>query len=122
VTAFRAYVESLPPGTCVPVLREQLLELMGENRPADDEPDLTVAQVAKRFGRQGSTVRGWIAARKLSAYRFEGHELRITRASLAAFEASQRGDVRCLTRIRGPKQRIDLAAYKHDLDSLPQSA
>jgi excisionase family DNA binding protein len=113
-TAFRAYVESLPAGTAVPVVREQLLEMMGTTGAGDVEPDLTVAQVGVRFGRSASTVRGWILAGHLSAYKFQGHELRVTRASLAAFVAAQRDgvSVRRLTPLRASRS-VDLAAYRH---------
>lgn len=54
-------------------------------------PDLTVAQVAARFGRKPSTVRGWIASGSLTgAYQFRGRELRIPAAAVLDFEARQR--------------------------------
>jgi excisionase family DNA binding protein len=109
---FRAYVESLPAGTAVPVVREQLLELLPTtgSRPTEGEPDLTVAEVGQRFKRSASTVRYWITAGKLDAYKFEGRELRVTPAALAAFESRQRMGPRTQPRRRGGP--VDLGAWK----------
>jgi helix-turn-helix protein len=83
----------------VPVLREYALELLGgiadgsNNGTAPDAPppDFTIAQVADRFGRDPSTVRGWLAAGRFpGAYHFRGRERRIPLAAVLAFEDQQR--------------------------------
>ena len=85
--------QALPPGSAVPVVRETLIELLGATAlPAwDPPPDLTMVQVAQRFGRDPSTVRGWVASGRLTgAYRFEGRELRVPLSAVLGFEARQR--------------------------------
>lgn len=91
----RALAEALPAGTPLPLPRELVLELLGSSAvgPAAAEtapPDLTVADVAERFRRSSSTVRGWILAGRLRSYLFAGREHRITAAALADFEAAER--------------------------------
>jgi excisionase family DNA binding protein len=94
----RSLAEALPAGTAVPVPREWLLELLGRGTPQPaPEPagipaaDLTVDEVAQRFGRHPSTVRGWISQRMLpGAYRFRGREWRVPAAALVAFEETSR--------------------------------
>ena len=94
----RALAESLPAGTVIPVPREWLLDLLGDEQAgqvalSDPPPaDLTVADVAARFGRKRSTVRGWLDRGLIpEAYRFRGREWRVPLASLTTFEANQRG-------------------------------
>lgn len=94
---YLAIAEALPAGTAVPVPVELLVELLaggGDPGAISDAPppDFTVPQVAARFGRKPSTVRGWIAGGQLpGAYHFRGRELRIPAAAVMAFEAGQRG-------------------------------
>jgi hypothetical protein len=53
--------------------------------------DFTVAQIAARFGRHPSTVRGWCDAGLIrGAYKFMSKEWRIPVESLPSFEESQR--------------------------------
>lgn len=95
--ALRAYAEALPRGTVVPVLRELVLELLagasGDGPvPVQTPADLTVAEVARRFGRAPATVRGWCEEGRLpGAYRFRGKEWRVPQSALEAFEAGERG-------------------------------
>ncbi len=63
--------------------------------PPDDSPeagaDLTIEQVARRFGRSRSTIRGWIVSGLLpKAYRLRGREWRVPHEALAEFEAVER--------------------------------
>jgi Helix-turn-helix domain len=120
--ALRALAEALPVGTPVPVPREVLLELLAGGgaapiRATETVPaDLTVAQLAARFGRKPSTVRGWLDRQLIpGAYRFQGREWRVPAASLAAFEESQRLGVisQSPSPSRGPRQRpVDLGAWR----------
>ena len=50
----------------------------------NEEPlaDLTVDDVARLFGRQPSTIRGWIRKGSLRAYKFNGREYRIPRSAI----------------------------------------
>ncbi len=86
----RRLAEALPAGSAVPVPREWLLELLGAER-AEAAADLTVPQIAERFGRSASTVRWWIESDRFpGAYRLRGREWRVPPAALAAFEAAER--------------------------------
>ena len=95
--SLRSLTEALPAGTAVPVPREWLLELLdgGTKLPEPTDipaADLTVEEVAQRFNRHTSTVRGWIAqGRFAGAYRLRGREWRIPATGLAAFEEAERG-------------------------------
>lgn len=90
----RAYAEALPPGTAVPVVREWLLALLAAtDTPAATmaDPDLTVHDLAERFGRRPSTIRTWVEAGRFpGAYRFQNREWRVPAAGVAAFEAGAR--------------------------------
>lgn len=94
-TGLRTLAEALPDDAAVPVPKAWLLELLNagsvEDIPQAPPADLTVAQVAARFGRKPSTVRGWVAAGQLpGAYHFRGRERRIPLAAIQAFEDRQR--------------------------------
>lgn len=90
--ALRQLAEGLPPGTAVPVTREWLLELLAAPTETPVDGDLTAAQVAKRFGRKASTIRGWCSDRVFKhAYRLNGRDWRIPLADVEAYEARQRG-------------------------------
>lgn len=104
--ALRALAQAFPDGAVVSVPKEWLLELLGE---ADDgaqlEIDLTVSQVAQRFSRRPSTVRGWCEAHLLpGAYRNRGREWRIPVAALVEFQERER---------RSGGQRRSLADWRH---------
>jgi excisionase family DNA binding protein len=96
----RALAEALPLGSAVTVPREWLLELLDAGgaaavqtsaNPAIAPADMTVHQVADRFGRHRSTIRMWLEQGSFpGAYRFRGREWRIPAAGLAAFERAQR--------------------------------
>jgi len=92
--ALRTLAAGLPAGTPVPVPAELLLELLGSesHAPANAvSSDLTVAQVAARYGRAPSTVRGWCEANRFAgAYRLNGREWRIPPSALESFDATQR--------------------------------
>lgn len=117
-----ALADALPTGSAVPVPREWLLELLDSSSAACQPhyshapADLTVADLAKRFGRQTSTLRGWLERGLFpGAYKFMGgREWRVPPAALAEFEAKQRvGEVR---RPGSPRRErsdpVDLSAWR----------
>jgi helix-turn-helix protein len=117
----RALAEALPAGTAVPVPRELLLELLAGSIPEPGPetrtaPDLTVAELAVRFGRKPSTVRGWLDRQLIpGAYRFRGREWRVPAVSLVAFEEAQRAGNADGPRNPSPRRRaraVDLGAWR----------
>ncbi len=77
--------------------------------------DFTVADLAVRFGRKPSTVRGWCELGRLpGAYRMHGREWRIPVAALAAFEAeARRPKTASESHHRPSGQTTDLGAWRH---------
>ena len=62
-------------------------------RTALDGPggaDLTVQEVARRFKRAPSTIRGWLERGILRGFRFRHREWRVSPAALAEFEQAER--------------------------------
>src|SRR5690349_10092673 len=88
----RTLAEALPAGVPVPVPREWLLDLLaGQAAVAGSLVDATVDQIAARFGRAASTIRGWCEAGRFpGAYKLHDREWRIPAAALEAFEAQER--------------------------------
>jgi excisionase family DNA binding protein len=112
--ALHAFATALPVGYPITLPRDWVLDLLdGAEVPSVTSPDLTVEEVAKRFGRAPSTVRSWILAGHVRAYRFRGRELRIPHASLDAFETDQRpANTPSITPLRPPRTAVGLAAYR----------
>lgn len=87
---------ALLPGSSIVLSREVLLEaLEGLPVPPAGSPetsvDLSIGQVADRYGRAPSTVRGWINAGSLpGSYRLRGREWRVPPGALAEFEDAER--------------------------------
>jgi len=90
----RTLAEALPAGAAVPVPREWLLHLLagqGAPTPASAPADPTVEEIAARYGRAASTIRGWCEAGRFpGAYKLRDREWRIPLAALEAFDAQQR--------------------------------
>lgn len=92
----REAAELLPAGSSLLLSKEALLgALDAVPGPPDDSPeagaDLTIEQVARRFGRSKSTIRGWITTGKLTgAYKLQGREWRLPPKALAEFEEVER--------------------------------
>lgn len=86
----RQAAELAPPGTSLTLTREALLEALGGvDRLAG--PDLTVAELAKRFQRAPSTVRAWLEGARLpGAYKLNGRDWRVPPEAIGAFRAAQR--------------------------------
>ena len=91
-----ALVEAAPPDATVPVRwLGELLAAEGQTpqivQPGGDVVDLTVKEVAARFGRRESTIRGWLARGDLEgAYRLHGREWRIPVSSIDRLQRAQR--------------------------------
>ena len=85
------FIESLI-GELEAEIRSDGGEALSIPRGAGDEPlgDYTAAQVAGIFQRSPQTVRDWINARRLRAYKLNGREYRITRAAVDEFLEQQR--------------------------------
>jgi hypothetical protein len=81
-------------GAVVPVPREWLLELLAGQAasvPASTPVDPTVEEIAVRYGRAPSTVRGWCEAGRFpGAYKLHDREWRIPAAAIQAFESQVR--------------------------------
>lgn len=123
----REYLAALPDGFPLTVPKEFVLELLGgPNAPhptapaaAGAEADLTVQDIATRFGRDTSTIRLWIKQGRFpGAYRFQRREWRVPAAALSAFEEAERqrapndeseeaGAVR-----RAPMRKVELSAWR----------
>ncbi|MBA3498506.1 MAG: helix-turn-helix domain-containing protein [Gemmatimonadales bacterium] len=97
-----------------------LRELLGGERvAAADAPspaDATAADLAGRFGRSPSTIRGWLDRGLIpGAYRFQNREWRVPAAALAAFEAAQRIE-NAGPALEAPrascKRAVDLSAWR----------
>ncbi len=62
--------------------------------PSGSDPrpqaDLSTAEIARMYDKSPQTVRGWIGKGLLEAYRFQGHEWRVTPDSLQKFIREQR--------------------------------
>ena len=93
----REAAELLPEGASVLLSKEALLgALDAVPSPTDSSPevsgaDLTVKQLAHRYSRSRSTIRGWIVNGLLpKAYRLRGREWRVPPAALLAFEEAER--------------------------------
>jgi len=96
--SLRAALTAMPPGTLVP--RDWLLKQLSEGIsgvPAAVTPapprrvDLTIRDLAKLFGKQPSTVRGWVERGDFpGAYKLHGKEWRVPESGVEAFQNRQR--------------------------------
>lgn len=88
-----ALVRAAPSDATIPVrwLAEQLAEDdAAPEANAKDGVDLTVPEVAKRFGRSAAAVRQWCASGRLpGAYRLHGREWRVPWEALGAMQRSE---------------------------------
>ena len=73
--------------------------------------DLTVAELAARFGKRPSTVRAWVERGEFpGAYRLHGREWRIPAAALATFEAQARSSSKPERQGRG--KTVNLGSWR----------
>jgi len=86
----------MPTEGTITFTKAALAELLSVEPDLEQETlpsrDLTLKEVGERYGRSPSTIRDWVRAGKLEAYRFNGKENRITPEALAKFERDQRGE------------------------------
>jgi hypothetical protein len=92
----RELAERLPPGGSVTLTRDDLLDLAVRDEGQPGQPasgaDLTIAELAGRFHRSTSTIRGWCEhGRFEGAYKLNGRDWRIPQKSVDAFLNAQRG-------------------------------
>ncbi len=81
----RGMIKGYPPGSLVS-LPIEVIEGWLADEGISFEPDLTVSEVAERFSRSPCTVRAWIRAGLLRAYKFRGREYRIPSSALEEFQ------------------------------------
>ncbi len=92
----RALVDASPEGAVLTVPRAWLVAILGEAEPGASTSsvapaDLTVHDLAVRFGRKPPTIRMWLEAGQFPmAYKFQGREWRVPLDGVAAFEARER--------------------------------
>jgi helix-turn-helix protein len=96
VDRLRALAEQLPPGASLTLTRDGLLGLATEHDDPDQppgRPDFTIAELATRFYRSPSTIRGWCEhGRFEGAYKLNGRDWRIPPAGVDGFLDEQRGE------------------------------
>ena len=120
-----ALVSVAPPDATVTV--EWLAELLAADGAGDTAAktrgavnettvDLTVHEVAARFGKGESTVRTWLARDELpGAYRLHGREWRIPAASVEALQRAQQAQHRTIRRAAPTADATDLSAWRRHL-------
>jgi Helix-turn-helix domain len=93
----RDLAKRLPTGGSLTLTRDGLLELAATDEGQPDQPaaqpDFTIAELAARFHRSPSTIRGWCEhGRFKEAYKLNRRDWRIPSAALDGFLARQRGE------------------------------
>lgn len=93
IESLRAALATMPPGTLVP--RDWLVEQLSGVAPSPLEApalvDLTIADLARLFGKRPSTVRGWVQHGDFAgAYKLHGKEWRVPVSAVEAFQDRQR--------------------------------
>ncbi len=93
----RELAERLPQGGSLTLSRDGLLSLASEHDSDPDQPcgrpDFTIAELAARFYRSPSTIRGWCERGRFEgAYKLNGRDWRVPPAGVDAFLAEQRGE------------------------------
>ena len=96
--SLRAALTAMPSGTLVP--RDWVLERLSEDIPGvpaavtpapPARVDLTIRDLAQLFGKQPSTVRGWVERGDFpGAYKLHGKEWRVPVSGVEAFQNWQR--------------------------------
>jgi len=114
-------IAALPPDALVPVgwIREIVAsDVSTQSTAVTDKAsvsvDMTVAQVATRFGKGESTVRAWLARGELpGSYRLHGHEWRIPSGAVAALQRSQSSQhAQRSTAPKKSRQAVDVGEWR----------
>ena len=123
-----ALVEAAPPDATVPVRwLGELLAAEGQTpqvvQPGGDVVDLTVKEVAARFGRRESTIREWLARGDLEgAYRLYGREWRIPVSSIDRLQRAE-GRLRDSRRAQNRVERSpDIGGWRRHLKRESEAA
>jgi len=89
----RKIAELRPAGASITVTREALLEALDGATDVSTPPDdITVAELATRFQRSPSTIRGWLEGGLFpGAYKLRGREWRVPAAAIDTFRDLERG-------------------------------
>lgn len=110
----RALAAAVAPDQGVTVPAAWLLAALDSAPAAPPDPievDLTVEQLALRFGRAPSTVRGWLERGDFpAAYRRAGREWRVPPAAVLAYQEHQRA-----TAPRASGGAVDIGAWRQHL-------
>ena len=83
-------IDGMPDGAMISLPVDTVRDWLNKNGSGLDQ-DLTVDDVAKFFDRSPVTIRAWIRAGRLRAYRFHGREYRVCESALEEFQQQQRG-------------------------------
>ncbi len=96
--SLRVALAAMPPGTLVP--RDWVLEQVSGRSPSlptvelptlPARVDMTIRDLAQLFGKQPSTVRGWVERGDFpGAYKLHGKEWRVPVSGVEAFQNGQR--------------------------------
>jgi excisionase family DNA binding protein len=112
----RALAEALPADGAAMVPVAWLRELVAGNglqTSAKPVADLTVAELARLFGRKPSSVRGWLEAGLLEGYKLNGREWRVTPAAVEAFQDRQRDGKRSEGSVAGDRPAGGLRDWRN---------
>lgn len=110
--SLRGALSQLPDGALVPVQWVRRHLDAEQTEAAGREVLLTVRQVAERYERSESTVRGWCARGELSsAFKLHRTAWRIPESALEDFDARQLRGSR--SRALGQAESADLATWRH---------
>jgi excisionase family DNA binding protein len=110
-------LRATPPGSLIP--REWVLTELEEECVTSVEGlrDLTVEEMAELSGRAASTVRGWLASKKIAgAYRLMGREWRVPREAFRRFldqQTTTGGEGKSGTR---PSSKVNLGEWRRHID------
>ncbi len=110
-----AMVEGMPEGASVSLPVDWIRELLEEEPPPGEVPDLLdLEQASKIVGRAVSTVRTWCNQGEIEeAFKLRGREWRIPRRAFVAFLRCQGGDD---TPTSSPSRgSADLGSWRRDL-------
>lgn len=118
--SIQALVSAASPDTLVPVrwLAQLLAADSDTSLPAPETGvDLTVAQLAARFGKSTSTIRTWLERGDFpGAYRLHGREWRVPATSIASMQQQQAEAHKTpRTRASSARRTTDISEWRHHM-------